>query len=94
MPYIYNVSYDLRRPGQSYQNLYRELKQSPVWWHYLDSTWLIATGESADVLWERLQPHVDANDFILIAEITANYSGWLPEEAWAWIRRVQVYDHD
>lgn len=84
---VFNVSYDLRKAGQDYSGLTDELKNSPSWWHYLDSTWLIATRESADQLWERISSHVDKNDSVLIMRVTAECSGWLPEKAWEWIRQ-------
>jgi hypothetical protein len=82
---VYSVSYDLRKPGQAYSSLIAELKNSPGWWHNLQSTWLIATPESADELWRRLAPYLDQTDFILVIEVTANYQGWLPKKAWEWI---------
>lgn len=84
---VYVVSYDLNVPGQDYASLYQELKRSLNWWHYLDSSWLVYTGESAPVLFGRLAQHLDRNDRILIARVTNDYSGWLSEDAWQWIRQ-------
>lgn len=83
---VYCISYDLKRPGQSYPKLYEAIKGLGDWWHYLDSTWLVDAGLTASQIFERLKPHVDANDRILIAAVQADYSGWLEEEAWQWIR--------
>lgn len=83
---VYNVSYDLRKAGQDYTGLTEELKRSPAWWHYLQSTWLISTSESAAQLWDRMATHVDSNDSVLIIRVTAEWAGWLTEEAWQWIR--------
>lgn len=81
------VSYDLRKPGQNYSGLWDELKNSPRWWHYLDSTWLVATSETASQLYNRLLQHLDKGDSILIIEAGKNIQGWLPQEAWDWIRQ-------
>jgi len=81
------VSYDLNVPGQNYKGLFDELKRSPNWWHYLDSTWLVYTPESAQRLFERLARHFDENDRVLIARVTNDYHGWLTDEAWHWIRQ-------
>ncbi len=84
---VYAVSYDLNRPGQNYQGLIGELEQSPSWWHYLKSTWLIATNETPDQLWGRLEPHVDTTDCVLIMEVINRAQGWLPAKAWEWINQ-------
>lgn len=84
---VYCVSYDLNKSGQDYSGLYDALKSYNDWWHYLDSTWLVETNQSAYQVFSKLQPHIDKNDTLLIIEVTANYSGWFSEEAWEWIRR-------
>ncbi len=88
MNYVYIVSYDLNKTGQNYAGLYEELKKSPTWWHYLDSTWLVFTTESAEALWTRISPYLDQNDRALIIKVqpgTSNRSGWLEQKAWDWI---------
>jgi hypothetical protein len=82
---LYVVSYDLRKPGEDYKGLYEQLKNSPRWWHYLQSTWLISTSESASQLYNRLAAHLGKNDNILIIEAGINVQGWLPKDAWEWI---------
>lgn len=81
----YCISYDLRQPDKDYSGLYDAIKQYPKWWHYLESTWLVATTESPNDIWSRLNPHIDTDDFLLIIEVRNNVQGWLPEEAWEWI---------
>lgn len=84
---VYNVSYDLVKAGQDYDGLIKELKNSDSWWHYLGSTWLIATNETALQLITRLKPYIDDNDNILIIEVVNSKAGWLPQEAWDWINQ-------
>ncbi|WP_020208906.1 hypothetical protein [Gilvimarinus chinensis] len=83
---VHCVSYDLNKPGQDYTALYEELKKSPGYWHYLDSTWLISTSETATELFQRIKPHIDNNDTVLVIKVTNEYSGWLPEKAWGWLK--------
>lgn len=83
---IYAVNYDLKKPGRDYSGLYSAIKSSGSWWHYLDSTWLVDTQLSADGIWELLSPHVDRNDSVLVIGVTKDYSGWLPRDAWDWIK--------
>ena len=82
---VYLVSYDLNKTGQNYSALYKELEASSAWSHPLDSTWLIATNESADQLSTRMRKHLDSNDLSLVIKVTNSYAGWLTEEMWNWI---------
>jgi len=84
---VYIVSYDLRKLGRDYKGLFDELEVSPSWWHYLESTWLIATSESANELYDRLRVYLDHGDSILIIQAGTQMQGWLPKEAWEWIER-------
>ena len=82
---VYNVSYDLNKTGKDYTGLHAELKNTYEWNHLLDSTWLLYTSETADQIWQRLSPHIDKDDLILIAQIVNNKQGWLNEATWKWL---------
>jgi hypothetical protein len=81
----YCISYDLKTSNRNYADLFDALKKSPKWWHFLESTWLIQTAETPNQIWERLAPHIDRKDFLLIIEVKDNVQGWLPKDAWNWI---------
>ena len=81
----FSINYDLKKPGRDYSGLYDEIKQSRKWWHYLDSTWIVITDETPNQIWNRLEEHVDKNDYMLIIEVRDNTQGWLPKDAWKWI---------
>lgn len=83
---IYAINYDLKKPGQEYEPLYKAIKAcGSSWWHYLGSTWLVDTNLDANGIWQKIAPHVDKNDFFLIIGVTKENSGWLPQEAWDWL---------
>lgn len=84
---VYCVSYDLNKAGQNYNPLYEELKSSPGYWHYLDSTWLISTSETAEQLSARIRTNIDDNDNLLVIKVVRDYAGWLPSKAWEWINQ-------
>jgi len=84
---VYVVSYDLRKPGKDYIGLTEQLQASHSWCHYLASTWLISTSESATQLYNRLVPHLDKGDSILVIEAGNHMYGWLQKDAWEWIYR-------
>jgi len=84
---VYLVTYQLR-PLRNPAPIVEELQRSPSWWHYLDYTWLISTSETIEQFWSRLAPRFITTDHILILEIGpyARYQGWLPKDAWEWMR--------
>ena len=85
---VYSVNYDLRiKKNPDYEGLYEEIKRCPAWWHHLESTWLIATDETPEQVYNRLAPHMHRDDSILVIEVTNNYSGWLPPKASEWLRQ-------
>lgn len=70
------VGYDLNRPGQDYEGLYKALKTSG-WWHHLDSTWLVRTEETPVQLRDRLMQHMDASDTLLVIDVTSDAAAWI-----------------
>ena len=85
---IYVVSY-LLNPKRDATNLLTELQRPPRGWcHYLDDTWLIATNETANELYNRLLPYLIPSDYILIIQMKpdADYFGYLPNDTWTWIQ--------
>jgi len=86
------ITYDLRVPGKNYTGLYDEIKKAGMWWHHLDSTWLIKTNLTPSQWYNQLNKYIDKNDGLLIIQVTSNYQGWLPEKAWNWIRDQFSYD--
>ena len=87
MSKIYLVAYDFPGPSEKYSELFNELKNSRRWWHYIDAVWLLSTDESADEIFERLEPSLDDDISLFITEIGNDRQGWLPERAWKWIRK-------
>lgn len=67
----YMIGYDLNRPGQDYKDLIEEIKKvGSDWWHCLDSTWIVKTDKTATQIRDRLKPHIDRNDELLVAKLT------------------------
>lgn len=89
---IYAVNYDLCRPGQNYEGMQTAIKSCGSWWHYLGSTWLVHTNLTAGQIYQRLAPHIDTNDNVLVIQVGNDYQGWLQQEAWDWIKqRLSVF---
>jgi len=88
---IYIVDFNAHRPlfGASAQPFYDELIRQPTrsWAKCLNNTWLISTPEPIEDLHKRLLTHMVNDDRLLIVELTfqTRYTGWLPQEVWAWL---------
>ncbi|MBY6276799.1 SinR family protein [Symbiobacterium thermophilum] len=86
---VYLITYDLKKAGQNYDALYKEIKSFGDWWHYLESTWLVDTNLSAQTMSDRIRKVTDSNDLHLVIKLNrgTDYQGWLPKEAWDWINQ-------
>ena len=83
------ITYDLKRPGQNYSDLYDAIKSEGDWQHPLESIWAVKTGTSvsAGTLYKRLRPLIDENDSLFIVEITdQDRQGWLAKSFWTWLK--------
>ena len=86
------ITYDLKQPDRDYASLYESIKQcGNVWWHYLDSVWIIRTDLSPAQCFDRVHPNMDNNDYLFIVDITQrSRQGWLPTDAWEWIKTNDI----
>lgn len=85
--HVYQVGYDLIRPGQNYQPLWDYLSRIGV--RAMLSAWLVETTLLSGELRTEIQRFTDNNDRILITEITnSNWATWnlLPGAA-DWLKR-------
>jgi hypothetical protein len=82
------VTYDLKTP-RDYHEFYEALKaqaDNGKWWHYMSSTWLLSTTKTPQQIVDAVTPYFERQqDFIFVCELTPNYQGWLPKQAWDWI---------
>ena len=72
----YLVGYDLDKPGQDYADLIARLEGFGTWWHHLDSTWIIKSDLTHIQIRDELQKHIDANDKLLVVNITGDAAAW------------------
>lgn len=70
---LYHISYDLRKPGRDYSDLYEAIKKLGSWCHALDSTWYVETISSASTIVDRLTSVMDNSDGLVVT--TANAPG-------------------
>jgi hypothetical protein len=82
------VGYDLNKPAQNYPGLIEQLKEFGTWWHHLDSTWLVKTVLTPVQLRDRLKSLIDANDELLVIDVSGRAAAWtgFNDKASAWIK--------
>jgi len=85
---IYLVSYDLVKSSErDYTPVYESLKAIGPWWHYLESTWIVHTMQDVNYVVDTIHAVMRQGDRLLVVQIdNQNRNGWLPREAWDWIR--------
>jgi hypothetical protein len=84
-PVAYIVTYDLKQPASSYEPLFKELRNSYKWFHYLTSTWIVLRYDALAELGPKLRPLIYQGDFLMIMPAKGPADGWLPTAAWTWI---------
>lgn len=62
----YIISYDLRKPGQNYEQLYDAIKSYGTWAKINESLWAIVSTSSAVQIRNSLMAHIDSNDRIFV----------------------------
>lgn len=83
---VYLITYDLNDSGKNYTELFDAIKAYKDWQHPLESTWFIASGQTANEIYENLRKVIDDNDNLFVVEIsTVNHQGWLPKSFWEWL---------
>jgi hypothetical protein len=83
---ILSISYELKKPGQDYNNLYDTIKSASSWCHPLTSHWFIRTEQSVQTWYEKLHKVMDENDYLFIVDITGqSRQGWLSQKVWDWL---------
>lgn len=64
------IGYDLNKDGQNYPKIIERIEKYPGVFHALDSTWLVNTNDSADTVAQTLRNFTDANDEIMVLDVT------------------------
>lgn len=85
---IYSISYDLRQPNRDYTKLYEEIKKINNFIHPLESNWFVKSELSANDIYNRLKPHIDNNDLLLVIKVDeTNKQGWMVRSFWDWLNK-------
>ena len=85
---VYMITYDLNKSGQDYENVIKAIKDAStgVWCTFWKSSYLIKSTLTANQISNKITPHLDGNDTLLVIEVKSNYQGWLSDEQWKYIK--------
>lgn len=86
------ITFAHNNPQKDYTPFFEAIKaNSAQWWHFMESTWIVSTGHSADQFARLLFPYIENTDYVLVARLRREYQGWLPNDAWDWLNNKK-YD--
>ena len=60
------ITYDLRKPGRNYDDLYKRIKSYKSWARITESSWCVATTETSKQIRDHLNEAIDSNDKLLV----------------------------
>lgn len=82
------ITYDLKKEGQDYTDVIKAIKDASTgaWCSYWKSSYLIKTNLTVQQVSDKITPHLDSNDSLIVIEVEQNYQGWLTEKQWKYIR--------
>ena len=85
---VYMITYDLNSKGQNYEDVIQSIKDAATgaWCSYWKSSYLIKSNLTVQQVSDKITPHLDSNDRLIVIETKANYQGWLSEKQWKYIR--------
>lgn len=85
---VYMITYDLNSKGQNYEDVIQSIKDASTgaWCSYWKSSYLIKSNLTVQQVSDKITPHLDSNDRLIVIEAKANYQGWLSEKQWKYIR--------
>lgn len=85
----YLISYDLIKPESSpdYVKLTTRIKAYSYWAKPLRNVWIIQTTQSAAQVRDNLRVSMDANDKILVIQVTSHWASFgLPSNVTDWMK--------
>lgn len=81
----YLINYDLKNPGQKYDDLIKAIKAFGAWAKISSSCWAIKTNQSAVQIRDNLKLHIDKNDILFVCDFDDWASYNLSKEVVDWL---------
>jgi hypothetical protein len=80
------ITYDLNRPGQTYDQLLTFIKQH-AWAKLSESSYAIQTSEAPQAIFTQISNLIDPNDNLYIVTLSSPYWGRGPQSVNDWLRQ-------
>ncbi|MCW5593697.1 MAG: hypothetical protein KIS74_16480 [Burkholderiales bacterium] len=80
------ITYDLKKPGQSYEDFY-EVRNTYAYARLSESSYAVQTDETPKQVYDKLAPHVDKNDRLYVITLSRPYQGWGAKEVNDWLEK-------
>ena len=66
---MYIITYNINKE-KDYTLFFNAIQNSGTWWHYIESTWIISTPNTAQTIYNKISPYINSEtDFLLIIKI-------------------------
>ncbi len=88
---VYLVSYNLGNDQEKFATLDKTVKGccfNDTWMYYIDNTWLIKSNMTADEIGKRIYSAIPEENSFIVIEVTNNFAGHLPMEAFNFIYNI------
>ena len=90
--YLYLLTFD-RDENTNYDVIHDYIKSDTNyiidWWHYLQSSYILLSEYSGVVLADKILRNFPNHRFLLIEVNPRDYQGWLPSNAWSWLKKYK-----
>ncbi len=83
------ITYEVMDKSRNLLPLHLNIKSTGTWWHHIDNVWIIQTNDSPETWYKRIAPFFTQADHVFVTQITRNAFGYLPPQAWEWLRTVK-----
>jgi hypothetical protein len=71
------IGYDVHPPeGRTHDGLVGAIQSLGIWWHHLETIWIVKTSQTPADIRDQLKPHVGADDQLLVVDISGDTAEW------------------
>lgn len=79
------ITYDLNRTGQNYDGFMKVIKNY-TWARLSESSYAVDTSDTPEMIYKKLEPYVDSNDYVVVITLEANWWAYHTQEILDWLR--------
>lgn len=83
---MYLINYDLKKPGQNYDDLIDAIKSYGKWAKISRSCWAVKTNKTAAQIRDHLEQYIDSSDVLFVCHFSEWASYNLSKEVTDWLK--------